>query len=92
MSESAFWEKVGKCKHENLHEYYHAWGSCPTPHCGGWDEYHCKDCGAYITECRCGVNNGISGWPHLRWKMREMVSRREMMNRAEWQIGESDWV
>jgi len=88
MDESAFWEKASKCKHENLHEYYHAGGSCPTPHCGGWNEYHCMDCGAYISSCPCGFNNGISGWPHLRWKMRETASRRRMMSHAEWHIGE----
>jgi hypothetical protein len=61
---SKFWEKVEKCKHENLYENYYVNIYCSTPYCDG-EEVHCKDCGAYISTCGCGCNDGISGWP---WK------------------------
>jgi hypothetical protein len=62
---SDFWDKVEKCNHENLSDYYKT-VSCPTPYCYGY-EYHCLDCGVYISKCGCGFNNGMSGWPQERW-------------------------
>jgi len=59
-----FWDKVLKCKHEPTNNYL-ADFTCETPYCEA-TEYHCKKCGAYITECGCGFNNGISGWSHSR--------------------------
>lgn len=32
---SQFWNKVGKCKHENLSPNYFELISCSTPYCGG---------------------------------------------------------
>jgi len=61
------WELVGNCKHENHYDDYYASGNCGTPYCE-WHEFHCKDCGAYIQECGCGYNNGISGWSHARYR------------------------
>lgn len=61
-----FWEKVSKCKHENLSPDYCETVSCGTPYCKG-SEVHCLDCGVYITECGCGCCNGMSGWPESRW-------------------------
>ncbi len=66
-SPSKFWEKVDKCKHENLSSCYYEFIYCPTPYCGG-RESHCLDCDVYITKCGCGYNNGMSGWPEERWR------------------------
>jgi hypothetical protein len=62
-----FWKRVNKCKHINLHPNYFEWVDCQTPYCEG-SETHCKDCGAYISECQCHSNDGISGWPQKRWR------------------------
>ena len=62
-----FWDKVMKCKHENLSSNYCEPIYCGTPYCEG-SEVHCLDCGVYICECGCGVNSGMSGWPMKRWK------------------------
>ena len=45
-----FWDKVEKCEHKNLSPGYCEYVRCSTPYCRG-DEFHCLDCGAYITEC-----------------------------------------
>lgn len=58
------WDKAAKCEHKNLYENY-AEMACNI--CGGY-EYHCRDCGIYFTDCRCGDNRGMSGWPLKRWK------------------------
>jgi len=65
--ENKFWDKVLKCKHENLDPNYYEYIGCPTPYCSG-SEVHCLDCGVFISECGCGYNNGMSGWPHKRWQ------------------------
>jgi len=62
----AFWKKVESCKHKDLYENYYRWGRCGTPHCSGWDEYHCRACGVFLTTCPCGAENGLSGWPNKR--------------------------
>lgn len=59
-----FWDKAEKCKHENAYPDYLESINCT---CGGY-EFHCKDCGAYVSECRCGEQSGMSGWPHKRHK------------------------
>jgi hypothetical protein len=61
-----FWDKVSNCKHEATDNYYIQF-NCGTPYCTV-TEYHCKHCGAYIQECGCGSNDGISGWSYKRWK------------------------
>ena len=61
-----FWDKVEKCEHKNLSPDYCAYVRCSTPYCRG-DEFHCLNCGAYITECGCHSCDGISGWPNSRW-------------------------
>lgn len=60
-SRQDFWEKALRCKHHNLYPNYLYVFNCDTPYCHG-EETHCKDCGAFITKCGCGYNNGISGW------------------------------
>ncbi len=65
---SKFWKKVVGCKHENLTNYFVSFG-CPTPYCDGY-ELHCKDCGVYISKCKCHYNNGMSGWSNARRKAR----------------------
>jgi len=65
--ENKFWDKVLKCKHENLDPNYYEYIGCPTPYCSG-SETHCLDCGVFISECGCGYNNGMSGWSHKRWQ------------------------
>jgi hypothetical protein len=63
---SKFWDKVSQCKHENLSPNYCEPIRCSTPYCSG-SEYHCKDCGVYISECGCRSNDGMSGWPQKRY-------------------------
>jgi hypothetical protein len=64
---SPFWDKVGKCGHEHLTGYYD-WSPCENEGCV-WEETHCADCGVFIVECACGVNNRLSGWTNRRfWK------------------------
>ena len=74
-----FWDKVLKCKHENLSPSYCEHISCGTPYCGG-SEYHCLDCGIYISECGCGYNNGMSGWSNRRWARRRRNERKNLSN------------
>ena len=67
---SVFWNKVMKCKHKNLSENYYVHIFCGTPYCSGWEE-HCLDCGVYISDCKCGSNYGMFGWPEKRrWKQK----------------------
>jgi hypothetical protein len=63
---SKFWDKVEKCKHENISPDYLGGVSCDTPYCRG-KETHCLDCGVFISDCGCGSNDGMSGWSWLRW-------------------------
>jgi len=60
------WNRVASCKHENTYPDYGIPLHCP---CHSY-EFHCKDCGAYFTNCRCGVEVGESGWPVMRWRHR----------------------
>jgi hypothetical protein len=69
-----FWDKVNKCRHENLSPDYYEYVPCSTPYCGGY-EVHCLDCGVYITKCDCGSINGMSGWPDKRWRRQERKKR-----------------
>ena len=64
---AAFWDKVEKCNHDNLSQNYLEPINCGTPYCNGF-ETHCLDCGVYITQCDCGCENGLSGWPAKRWR------------------------
>ena len=66
LKKESFWDRVIKCKHENLYPDYLVTFKCSTPYCYG-EEVHCKDCGAYISSCGCGANNDISGWSDARW-------------------------
>ena len=61
-----FWDKVEKCKHENLSPTHFGGVFCGTPYCNAGED-HCLDCGVYITKCDCGYCNGMSGWPEKRW-------------------------
>jgi len=63
-----FWENVLQCKHKNLYPDFYEDIFCSTPYCSGY-EIHCKDCGAFISECDCLSNSGISGWSNKRWKI-----------------------
>jgi hypothetical protein len=71
-----FWDKVSKCKHKNLDASYYEYVPCWTPYCSGW-ESRCLDCGVYITECGCGFNNGMSGWPDRRWQRLQNKKEKE---------------
>jgi hypothetical protein len=64
---SKFWEKVHNCEHKNMNPDYCGNVHCGSPWCVG-REQHCLDCNVYITECWCGSNNGMSGWPEKRWR------------------------
>ena len=68
------WGKTSTCKHENKYGDYLMMGSCGTPYCS-WEEFHCRDCGAYVSECGCGCENGMSGWPRSRHRT-ERIKRR----------------
>ncbi|MCK9371422.1 hypothetical protein M0R04_16020 [Candidatus Dojkabacteria bacterium] len=71
--ENNFWVKVEQCNHENLSPFYLSGGRCDTPYCTVY-EYHCLDCGVYISECGCGTNCGLDGWSwHRRqnWNIRK---------------------
>lgn len=59
-----FWQRVESCKHENETGYCRYF-SCGTPLCEGI-EFHCRDCGVYISECECMSGDGMSGWPRSR--------------------------
>jgi hypothetical protein len=68
-----FWAKVRHCEHKNISPSYNELISCPTPYCYG-SEYRCLDCKVYISECLCGYNTGMSGWPlsrlfPLKWRI-----------------------
>lgn len=67
---SDFWDRVANCDHDNISNTYNPVVSCDTPYCTA-HEYHCLDCSAYIGECRCGAQRGISGWPASRWRKQE---------------------
>lgn len=64
---NTFWEKVEKCEHKNLSSEYSEPVYCVTEYCSG-SEVHCLDCNVYIQECKCGYNNGMSGWSIKRYK------------------------
>jgi hypothetical protein len=68
-----FWDRVEKCKHENLTDYFETF-RCGTPYCGG-QEIHCADCGVYIDSCACTSWNGYSGWPRKR-HLKEMQKKK----------------
>lgn len=65
MITNSFWDKVEKCKHERLSPNYCPNVHCSTEYCSG-HEVHCLDCGVYISECGCGCECGMSGWPKKR--------------------------
>lgn len=62
-----FWDRVANCPHKHLSNHYGPSIHCDTYDCSGM-EFHCLDCGVYISECQCGSNNGMSGWSQKRWK------------------------
>jgi hypothetical protein len=54
-----------ECEHKNIYPNYYRGYSCGTPYCGV-TEFHCKDCGRFVTRCGCGSWNGESGWSWYR--------------------------
>lgn len=71
MPIQSFWHKVRRCKHKRLSDYNaHTHCANQSLGCEGGMESHCLTCGAFITECPCGYENGISGWSNRRWKDR----------------------
>lgn len=71
--QTAFWDKVAACNHANLTDYYESF-PCANEYCDG-HETHCRDCGVFICECRCGFENGMSGHPRSRWSPRMRTGR-----------------
>ena len=65
------WDKVAKCKHEDLYENYCVTIACL---CDSGVEYHCRDCQAFIIECGCGSVVGISGWSNARHVARRLIT------------------
>ena len=74
------WKKVKKCKHTNLSPDYLGHIYCDTPYCEG-SEYHCLDCGVFISKCGCGSNNGRSGWPNKRWN--KLYKKKEIGSKVK---------
>lgn len=73
-----FKNKAQSCKHEHLSNY-HKTGKCATDFCW-WEEHHCIECGAYVTTCGCGFNNGIDGWPSKRRNKERQYNTHKMWN------------
>lgn len=72
MKLSKFWKKVAKCTHKNLSKtYYETWYCDPELGCHASEE-KCLDCGVYISDCGCGSEQGIYGWPRKRRSRLEM--------------------
>lgn len=70
-----FWTRVLNCEHKHISPNYLELIACGTPYCSG-TEYHCLDCGAYVTECGCHFLNGVSGWPRKRYLAEERKRRK----------------
>ena len=68
-----FWDKVEKCLHKNISPDYCEDVNCGTPYCTG-SETHCLDCGVFISQCHCGVCNGMDGWS---WRRRSRYYRNK---------------
>jgi len=69
-----FWARVKKCKHEATPNYAaHVHCGHESLGCSGGLEWHCKHCGAYITDDPCDAVSGISGWPYRRWKGQQKI-------------------
>lgn len=60
-----FFNQIHGCRHAHMDPDYFMGFKCSTPCCSGQEE-HCLDCGAYISTCGCGCENGISDKPY--WK------------------------
>jgi len=73
VAKLSFQDRVGTCPSRHINEprnlspTYSAMIVCSTPYCSG-HEVRCQDCGVYISKCGCGSENGMSGWPHKRWR------------------------
>jgi len=70
-----FWDKVDKCEHKNISPNYYQYVPCGTPYCSG-HEYHCLDCGVYISDCGCHCCAGFDGWSSKRrknYRLKKMV-------------------
>lgn len=66
---TTFWARVERCQHEAARDYLvHVRCGHEELGCSGGSEWHCKHCGAYITDDPCGYVAGMSGWPYRRWK------------------------
>ena len=71
-------KKAKTCKHENITNYGR-WGACGTEYCGGWHEYHCRDCGAYFTSCSCMSNECLDS---ISSRQRDSIERRRREKKA----------
>ena len=80
-----FWDKVENCNHENFYPDYYVSFECDTPYCTGY-EIHCKDCGAYISQCGCNFNNGISGWSYAHHRKLEKKKAKESKEKVRQQL------
>ena len=77
-----FWSKFKTCKHEP-YDNYSVYVCCGNEDlgCTGGTEWHCKHCGAYITEDPCGSVSGASGWSIKRWKKKD---NKHWSNNVKW--------
>ncbi len=58
-----------ECKHTNVYENYLVSGICSMTYLGcNSYEYHCKDCGMFVSNDPCGEESGVSGWSRARWR------------------------
>jgi hypothetical protein len=76
---TAFWRRVRRCKHKRESPNYHSHQYCGNEEvgCAGGLEWHCLDCGAYITDDPCQVTKGMSGWPAKRWRHGKVIDPSE---------------
>ena len=79
-------KKAKTCKHENITDY-EWWGDCGTEYCNGWYEYHCRDCGAYITSCNCMSNEYIDT---ISSRQRDAIERKRRERKAASAAGRNE--
>jgi hypothetical protein len=78
-----------KCKdkpcEDGLHAEYPDYSRvlyCWTDECCG-DEYHCRKCGWFISECGCGFMNGASKISNKRWETIQRKKRERWAKQRE---------
>jgi len=63
------WEKFKTCRH--IWTDYYDCGPCWGALGCVWYERHCKKCGAYVSRCPCGTEDGVAAVPRRKAERRE---------------------